>query len=121
MVSDSLFEHLDANESRTISDEAKANVVRTKFFDALQDAFAEYDVIITPTMASTGLELTSDSGLDFERFLTWPLNWSGHPASSVPVGRDSDGHPVGMQVVAPRYEDDIILAVSSAYENVAAE
>ena len=31
------------------------------------------------------------------------LNFTGHPAVSVPLGRDAAGVPFGLQIVAPRF------------------
>ncbi|MBE7520409.1 MAG: hypothetical protein HS107_14315 [Thermoflexaceae bacterium] len=47
---------------------------------------------------------------------TPPFNVTGHPAASLPAGLAADGLPVGLQVVAPRHADALLLAVSAAYE-----
>lgn len=79
--------------------------------------FAEYDLIVTPTVARKSLDLYSDLGIGFEDFLTFPFNFTGHPAASVPAGvTDDEGLPVGMQIIGPRYGDDIVLAGSAAVE-----
>ena len=49
--------------------------------------------------------------------LTYPINFSGHPAASVPAGM-TDGLPVGMQVVARRGADGELLAACGAFERV---
>lgn len=51
-----------------------------------------------------------------DQVLTFPFNWTGHPAASVPAGLTDEGAPVGLQVIAPRYDDDIVLAVSAGVE-----
>ena len=41
---------------------------------------------------------------------TAPFNISGQPAVSIPAGLSSDGLPVGLQVVARRHEEELVLA-----------
>lgn len=116
-ISDSLLTALDVGEDVDATDDAEIDLIRTQFFDAIVNAFEEYDLIVTPTMARKGLELHSDRGIEFEHFLTFPFNFTGHPASSVPAGvTDEEGLPVGMQIIGPRYNDDVVLAGSAAVE-----
>ncbi|MBK9178539.1 MAG: amidase [Acidimicrobiales bacterium] len=44
------------------------------------------------------------------------LNFTGHPAVSVPLGRDADGVPFGLQIVAPRFADGLALGLAQAWE-----
>jgi aspartyl-tRNA(Asn)/glutamyl-tRNA(Gln) amidotransferase subunit A len=87
--------------------------------------FEQHDLLLTPTTACTafiaegppprtiGGRETSPAGvIPF----TYPFNFTGHPAASLPAGLSSSGLPVGLQVVAPRYADALLLAVSAAYE-----
>jgi len=46
---------------------------------------------------------------------TLPANMAGIPGISVPCGF-SDGLPVGLQVIAPRFEDARVFRVAAAYE-----
>jgi Asp-tRNA(Asn)/Glu-tRNA(Gln) amidotransferase A subunit family amidase len=57
-------------------------------------------------------------GLPLDVFNTGPLNLSGHPAISLPAGRHPNGLPVGLQVVAPRWRDGVLLDVGAAWEAV---
>lgn len=116
-VSDSLLTALDVGGQVDAANEAEIDLIRTQFFDAVEDTFEEYDLIVTPTIALKGLDLRSDLGIQFEHFLTFPFNHTGHPASSVPTGlTESEGLPVGMQIVGSRYDDDDVLAASAAVE-----
>ncbi|MEU9466424.1 amidase [Streptomyces avermitilis] len=78
-----------------------------------------YDVLVTPTLPVTafeaGAEVPAGSGL--RRWTGWtpftyPFNMTQQPAATVPVGVDGDGLPVGMQVVAARHRDDLVLRVA---------
>jgi Asp-tRNA(Asn)/Glu-tRNA(Gln) amidotransferase A subunit family amidase len=44
------------------------------------------------------------------------FNLTGHPAVSVPIGRDDAGVPFGMQIVAPRWRDGLALGIAAALE-----
>jgi len=47
--------------------------------------------------------------------LTLPVNLAGLPGVSLPCGM-ADGLPVGLQVIAPRFQDARALRVAHAYE-----
>lgn len=47
---------------------------------------------------------------------TIPFNLSGHPAASVRAGFSKAGLPVGLQIVAPRHRDDLVLQAAHAFE-----
>jgi Asp-tRNA(Asn)/Glu-tRNA(Gln) amidotransferase A subunit family amidase len=49
---------------------------------------------------------------------TVDLNFTGHPAVSVPIGYDGFGVPFGMQIVAPRFADGLALGLAAAVERV---
>ncbi|MDW4910601.1 amidase [Streptomyces sp. ADMS] len=84
-----------------------------------------YDLLLTPTMPITafeaGVEVPVGSGL--RRWTGWtpftyPFNMTQQPAASLPVGVDGDGLPVGMQLVAARHRDDLVLRAAHALEEV---
>ncbi|WP_227380188.1 amidase [Haladaptatus halobius] len=115
-ISESLLDLLERGDRKTINDVAATGIPRTELFDAIQGLLAEYDLLVTPTLATQGMELHTDRGTDWELGLTWPFNWTGHPAASVPAGLTDDGLPVGMQIVGRRYADDDVFAASAAVE-----
>lgn len=80
-----------------------------------------YDVLVTPTVPITafeaGVEAPHSSG--HRRWTSWtpftyPFNLTQQPAATVPVGLDADGLPVGLQIVAARHRDDLVLRVAHA-------
>ncbi|MCI3276524.1 amidase [Streptomyces cylindrosporus] len=85
-------------------------------------AFHEsYDLLVTPTLPITafeaGAEVPKGSGL--RRWTGWtpftyPFNLTQQPAASVPVGADGDGLPIGLQLVAARHRDDLVLRAAHA-------
>lgn len=113
---------VDAEEPSTRAYK-QADVVRTHVFDGLQDLFAEYDLLVTATVATTafphGEEPTRIDGVEIEPLRGWvltqPYNFTGHPAASIPAGF-VNGLPVGLQLAGQRHEDDVVLAASAAFE-----
>lgn len=104
---------------------ATARRRRTAVYDAIVEALADVDVLVTPTLGRTafGLDVENPTvdGESVHRMhgwtLTWPLNLSGHPAASIPVGFDDSGLPIGMQVVGDRLGDREVISVSAAIED----
>jgi amidase len=50
--------------------------------------------------------------------LTYFINFSGHPAASIPAGMAEGRLPVGMQIVGKRYADSDVVAASAAFERI---
>jgi aspartyl-tRNA(Asn)/glutamyl-tRNA(Gln) amidotransferase subunit A len=47
---------------------------------------------------------------------TIPFNLSWHPAGTVRCGMSERGFPIGLQIIAPRHRDDLVLQAAHAYE-----
>ncbi|MFE9772330.1 amidase family protein [Streptomyces sp. NPDC005931] len=85
----------------------------------LASAFAEADLLLTPT-APTAPHGHEGPGDRYSTALTWAFNLSGHPALSVPAGFGTDGCPAGLQLVAPHGREELLLAVAGEAETRAA-
>jgi Asp-tRNA(Asn)/Glu-tRNA(Gln) amidotransferase A subunit family amidase len=107
------------------------DVVRTEVFDAVQNLFEGYDLLVTPTLAVPPFDNATDgntvgpsevNGEEVDPLLGWcltyPFNFTGHPAASVPAGFTGDGLPIGMQVIGRRFADEAVLAASAAFERI---
>ena len=107
------------------------DVTRTEVFDAIQDLFEHYDLLLTPTLAVPPFDNADDgntvgpsevNGEEVDPLLGWcltyPFNFTGHPAASVPAGFTDEGLPIGMQIVGRRFADDTVLAASAAFERL---
>ncbi|MEU3250029.1 amidase [Streptomyces sp. NPDC006997] len=80
-----------------------------------------YDLLVTPTLPITAFEAGVEvpKGWGRRRWTSWtpftyPFNLTQQPAASVPVGTDGDGLPVGLQLVAARHRDDLVLRAAHA-------
>ncbi|MGC0211118.1 amidase [Streptomyces levis] len=80
-----------------------------------------YDLLVTPTLPITAFEAGAEvpKGSGHRRWTGWtpftyPFNMTQQPAASVPVGFDGDGLPVGLQLVAARHRDDLVLRAAHA-------
>ena len=119
---------LVAAQTRTAMEARADERLRTAVFDAVQDAFDGHDLLVAPTLAVTAVVNRDDGpttgptevgGVAVDPSsgwcLTYPFNFTGHPAASVPAGL-VDGLPVGLQVVGQRHDDAGVLAASAAFE-----
>ncbi|WP_323369041.1 amidase [Streptomyces alkaliterrae] len=85
-------------------------------------AFHErYDLLVTPTLPGTAFEIGREvpEGSGLTRWTGWtpftyPFNMTQQPAASVPGGVDAAGLPVGVQLVAARHEDALVLRAAHA-------
>jgi Asp-tRNA(Asn)/Glu-tRNA(Gln) amidotransferase A subunit family amidase len=122
---DPLFVRIaEAGRQRSVTDLQRTDVVRTDVYDAIQRVFADYDLLVTPTLAVLPFEMsetgpTEIAGESVDPYLGWILSWifnmTDHPAASIPGGL-VDGLPVGAQLVGPRFGDRKVIAASAAFE-----
>jgi Asp-tRNA(Asn)/Glu-tRNA(Gln) amidotransferase A subunit family amidase len=123
-----LRDMLVAAQSRSAMDARADEHLRSAVLDSIEDAFAGFDLLASPTLAITAVENRTDGlttgpseigGVPVDPSIGWcltyPFNFTGHPAASLPAGL-SNGLPVGLQLVAPRHQDAALLAASSAFE-----
>jgi aspartyl-tRNA(Asn)/glutamyl-tRNA(Gln) amidotransferase subunit A len=106
--------------TRTLFDSANARLVRYQVADVMGRFFQKYDLLLTPTMAAPAFG-TDRSETPYQPSIGWspftyPFNLTGEPAATVPCGFTSDGLPVGLQIVGPRFADSRVLAAARAFE-----
>ncbi len=98
----------------------KAQQVRTLVRKEFDKAFEKYDVLLTPTSPTVAFEIGTKSSNPLEMYLadicTVSINIAGLPGISVPCGVDSNGMPVGMQLIGNRFDEEKILNAAYTYE-----
>ena len=98
----------------------KAQQVRTLVKNEFEKAFEKYDVLITPTSPTTAFNIGQRSNNPLEMYLadicTVSVNIAGLPGISVPCGLDSEGMPIGMQIIGKQFDEETILNAAYTYE-----
>ena len=98
----------------------KAQQVRTLVKNEFEKAFEKYDVLITPTSPTVAFNIGQRSNNPLEMYLadicTVSVNIAGLPGISVPCGVDSEGMPIGMQIIGKHFDEETILNAAYTYE-----
>jgi aspartyl-tRNA(Asn)/glutamyl-tRNA(Gln) amidotransferase subunit A len=99
----------------------KAQTVRTKLIQEFNDTFKQVDFLLGPTAPMTAFKLGANVDDPLQMYLadimTVAVNLVGIPAISVPAG-ESEGLPVGLQIMAPQQADRALLSIARAYEEL---
>ncbi len=112
----------------TAEDFTNANMMRKSVVRKMAHFMARYDLLLTPTLAvppfaihMQGPEKIDGRYVQPAEFLgfTFPINFTGQPAASVPAGFTADGLPVGLQIVGRHLDDPMVLRASAAFEAAA--
>jgi aspartyl-tRNA(Asn)/glutamyl-tRNA(Gln) amidotransferase subunit A len=101
----------------------QAQKVRTLISDDFAAAFAQADVLVSPTAPTTafklGEKLDDPVAMYLNDIATIPANLAGIPGISVPSGlAPEDGLPTGIQVLAPAMADDRLYRVGAVLETL---
>lgn len=98
----------------------KAAQVRTLIIEDFKKVFEDYDLIMGPTTTSTAFKLGGRIADPIEMYtadlLTVPVNLAGIPAISVPAGYDSQGLPIGMQLIGKPLDEASLYQVAYEFE-----
>ena len=102
----------------------KAQKVRTLIARDFAAAFGSVDVILTPTAPGAAFAIGEKEDDPISMYLndvfTVPASLAGLPAISVPAGKDGDGLPLGLQLIAPSFDEESMIAAAAAIEARAA-
>ena len=119
-------ENLKGNVKRglkvTALDLAAAEHERQEVFHRFRLLFEDYDLLLTPAAPVKPYPVEMNfpneiNGRKFENYVDWIapaflVTLVSLPAGSVPAGKTRDGLPVGLQIVAPRFEEPAILSLA---------
>ena len=91
----------------------KAQKVRTLIIKAYEEAFEKCDYILTPVSPSPAFKLgekvNDPVAMYLEDVMSVPINLAGLPSLAIPINRDKDELPVGLQLIGPRRSDKNLL------------
>ena len=96
--------------------------LRTKALikNAFDEAFAKYDVILGPvaptTAPKTGASLSDPMKMYLGDIYTISANLAGLPGISLPCGKDSNGLPIGLQLLGDCFKEKNIIRAAYAFE-----
>lgn len=98
----------------------QAQKVRTLIARDFAEAFKQVDVILAPTTPTAAFELGKQSDDPLEMYLndvfSVPASLAGLPAMSVPAGLNSEGLPLGLQIIGKPFDEQGVLNAGLAIE-----
>ena len=107
------------------ADYCRAQGERLAYYDKVHAFFQRYDLLLTPSLSVAAFPAEHLIPPHWEQhpwdWLRWagfnyPFNLTWHPAATCPCGFTPAGLPVGLQIVAGRFEDLLVLQASRAFE-----
>ncbi len=114
--------NVEAGLKLTALDFAAAEHKREEMFHRFRKLFDRFDVLLTPAAPVKPYPVEMNfpdtiNGRKFENYIDWIapaylITLVSLPAATAPAGLSADGLPVGMQIVAPRFEEPLILRVA---------
>ena len=101
----------------------KAQKVRALIAKDFTDAFEKCDAILTPTAPSAafgiGEKMDDPVAMYLNDVFTVPASLAGIPGASVPAGLNSEGLPLGLQVLTKRWDEETMFSVCQVLEDAA--
>jgi len=98
----------------------KAQKVRTVIKNSYNELFEKYDLLLTPVSPTTAFKIGEKSDNPLEMYLadicTVPVNIGGLPGMSIPCGLDSNGLPIGFQLIGKAFNEETIIRAAYTYE-----
>jgi aspartyl-tRNA(Asn)/glutamyl-tRNA(Gln) amidotransferase subunit A len=98
----------------------RARGVLERMRHELAAAFAEADLVVTPTTPSAafrlGEKLDDPLAMYLSDVFTTPASLAGLPAVAVPSGADADGLPLSLQIMGPPFAEGAVLRAARAFE-----
>jgi aspartyl-tRNA(Asn)/glutamyl-tRNA(Gln) amidotransferase subunit A len=98
----------------------QAQKVRTLLVQDFAKAFEQCDALLTPTTPFTAFKLGEKVADPLQMYLadvfTVSCNMAGLPGLSLPCGFDSQGLPIGLQLLGRAFDEQTLLRIARAYE-----
>ena len=101
----------------------KAQKVRALISKDFSDAFEKVDAILTPTAPTAAFGMNDKQDDPVAMYLndvfTVPASLAGIPGASVPAGLNSEGLPLGLQILTKRWDEETLFRVCQVLEDAA--
>jgi aspartyl-tRNA(Asn)/glutamyl-tRNA(Gln) amidotransferase subunit A len=117
-----LLQNARVGEQYSVQTLVDAMVARRELSTAWNLLLTDYDLVIAPTLNVLAFPVGQpfptgpDGAPNFAWSNTALFNLTRHPAITTPAGLSASGLPVGLQIVAAHYRDDLVLQASAALE-----
>lgn len=100
----------------------RAKQMQQKITQEYAEAFSQCDIILTPTSPSTAFRMGERTDDPLKMYAadicTVTVNIAGLPAISVPCATVSNGLPVGMQMIGPKFSEQMLFDAAGCFENI---
>ena len=98
----------------------KAQKVRTVIKNSYSELFKKYDLLLSPVSPTTAFKFGEKMENPVEMYLadicTVPVNIGGLPSMSLPCALDSNGLPIGFQLIGKAFNEETIVRAAYTYE-----
>ncbi len=98
----------------------KAKAVQNLIKSEFNKAFDKVDVILSPTSPFTAFKIGEKINDHIKMYLsdiyTVPVNIAGLPAISIPCGKDENNMPIGLQLIANKFNEQTLFNVGDFFE-----
>ena len=98
----------------------KAQKVRTIIKKAYAELFEKYDLLLSPVSPTTAFKINEKNDDPLQMYMadicTVPVNIGGLPGMSIPCDIDSEGLPIGFQLIAKPFDEETIFRAAYTYE-----
>jgi aspartyl-tRNA(Asn)/glutamyl-tRNA(Gln) amidotransferase subunit A len=120
-----LVASIKAGQGYSAVDYLRMRAEKIAFYHRVRAYFERYDLLLTPSLSVAAFPVFRLQPEHWPQhpwnWMVWgsfsyPFNFTGHPAASVPAGFTGEGLPVGLQIVGRRCEDLTVLQASAAFE-----
>ncbi len=129
MLDEGLQNVVIEGEKYSLQDFYDASVARTALGAKMRAFHEKYHLLLTPALAVTAFKagtmapehdpvMPADGNwVDWTPY-SYPFNLTQQPACSVPCGLSSEGLPIGLQIVGPMHQDQLVLRAAAAFEKL---
>lgn len=100
----------------------KAKLTQKRILNEFAEQFKNIDVIATPTVPTTAFKIGQNTDDPLKMYATdictVTVNIAGLPAISIPCGYDTNGLPIGLQLIGNKFDEQTLLNTAYAYEKI---
>ena len=100
----------------------KAKLLQRRISSEFSDVFSDVDILCAPTVPTTAFKIGENIGDPIKMYATdvctVTINIAGLPAMSIPCGYDGNGLPIGIQLIADKFNEQTLFNTAECYENL---